>query len=148
MAVRSPLSEEKDLVTRRHILITVIWTTSIVFNAIPIIFSGLKMNNGFVYIRTINLYLFSILPLFAIVIMWGLLIWTAKSKQSHGKIALPNTSQSMEESNSRRMAAIIRRIVILLLICYIPILVWKQYVWIVVDESLNPVSREVKVNFI
>ena len=143
MAVRNPFSEEKRLALYRRISITLVWTTSIVFRTIPLVFSALKMKNSVVNFFTINLYLFRVFPVFAIIIMWGLLIWTAKRKQTHGESYLQTLKYSTEEANSRKMAEIIRRLVIILLVCYIPNLVWSQYVWFVIRERSNPLSREV-----
>ena len=144
MAVRNPLSDEKGLILYRRISITVVWITSIVFSMMPVILDWLKIENGALYVYQINLYLFRIFPVFAIVIMWSLLIWTAKRKQSHGEGTL-RTQHSMKEPDSRRMAEIIRRLVIILLVCYIPNLVWRQYFWTVLNERSSPMAREVKI---
>ena len=143
MAVRNPFSEEKRLALYRRISISLVWITSIVFRTIPLVFSALKMKTSVVYMCTINLYCFRVFPVFAIIIMWGLLIWTAKRKQTHGESYLQNLKYSTEESNSRKMAEIVRRLVIILLVCYIPNLVWSQYIWFVIRERSNPLSREV-----
>ena len=145
VVVRSPFSEENDLLFYRRILIAIIWMTSIIFNVIPLIFSGLKMLNSFFYTNITNFYCLQIFPVFAIIIMWTVLLWTAKVRKSHSEISL-QAQHSMEESNSKRIIEIIRWLVVFLLLSYIPNLIWRQYAWIVSHvRSTTLTSREVKI---
>ena len=133
--VRNPLSEEKMIVQYRRLSVFVIWTVAVVVSTMPAIFVALEVKDGVVYMYKITFYAFKVFPVIVISIMWGLLMWTAKAKRNQIKSSPSNISESIEVHNSRKMAVIIRRLVILTLVFWIPYLVWITYVWIVITQN-------------
>ena len=97
------------------------------------------MFETFRYIKLVSFHCFGTIPVISIIVMWGLLMKVAKDRRMKDNHVLSTEFLSIEESNHRRMVKIVHRLVIALLICYIPFLFWKQYFYsIVLKRTPNP----------
>ena len=152
--VRNPYLEGESLYKVRRLGIIIIWFVSIMFCILPLMALVLKMKDYSTIIRLIGLTGLSTLPVIGIIIMWGILIWTAKVKQAEDRNNRPSTPNAIihsisrsasYERNNQRAAVIMQSLVIVLLICYIPYLAWKHYIYvIVVSRTFAKFSRKVR----
>ena len=111
---------------RRYLVIS-IWILSIIVTFLPFLASVLEMKEFYCYSALLNLHCFSTVPVIGIIFMYGLLIWTVQRQQRLKKESFPGMDTLKTDENNRRMTLIISRVVILLLICYLPYLVEKHY---------------------
>ena len=129
MTARNPLGDQEYLNNLRRILILIIWIMSTFINCFPFIALILKKKDIYRYLELINLHCFRTLPVIAIVIMYFLLMWTVKKKQNKAiQVSVKGTNLG-SKSNNRKMTKIISRVVIALLICYLPSLVNYHYMY-------------------
>ena len=118
---------------------------SVVVCVMPPIFLIFGMRDIYDGLRLIRLHSLKTVPIIGIIIMWGLLIWTAKSKDSQDKFQGQNSSVINTMSSDRIMGVIVQRLVIILLICYLPYLCWRQYFYGMSTKELAKLSRKVKM---
>ena len=154
MKVLNPLSDGVHTSkTFRRITVIVIWTLSVMLEMIPLITSILTTRNNqddmkktSTIIRLVILHCFNTLPVVGIIIMWGSLVWKARSNRNSNKFQRHNIGSRNSGSIEQRMGAIVRRLVILLLICYLPYLAWKQYFYgVVIKRCTNKLTYKVNI---
>ena len=64
-------------------------------------------------------------------------------------ITMTERSQQLSDSMNRKMAIVVKRIVVCLLICYVPFLIWEQYYMIIAErEPFMIYKNEVKYLFL
>ena len=146
ISVLKPYQEETSLNKLRRISISSIWILSVAFCVLPIISLTLKMEVVSTYVRLLTLHGFNTIPVAGIIIMWCMLMWVANNKQVNDRQSFQR--QSGGNSNpglyDRRCAVIVRRLVIILLICYLPFLIWKQYFYgVVFQRPCNELTPKV-----
>ena len=127
ITVRNSLSQGDGIIKLRLYLVISIWILSIAVTFLPFLASVLKMKEFYCYSALVNLHCFNTAPVIGIIIMYGLLLWTIQKEQRQKKNNFPGMDTLKAEENNRRMTSIISRVVILLLICYLPYLVEKHY---------------------
>ena len=67
--------------------------------------------------------------------MYGILIWKIKKKRSEKKhLVKEKITGSEREASERRMVVVVQRLIVVLLICYVPYLVYKQYAYGVITN--------------
>ena len=114
----------------RRISITTIWIISFVLPTLPLIASFLEMRELYMFVRLFNLNCFGTLPVIGITTMYGILIWKIKKKRSEKKHLVKGKSEGSDrEASERRMVVVVQRLIVVLLICYVPYLVYKQYAY-------------------
>ena len=119
----------------RRISITTIWIISVVLPTLPLIASFLKMRELYMFVRLFNLNCFGTLPFIGITTMYGILIWKIKKKRSEKKhLVKEKITGSEREASERRMVVVVQRLIVVLLICYVPYLVYKQYAYGVITN--------------
>ena len=138
-SIKRPLKEIKNEEIYRIAFVVIVWTISISACIIPVLFLAFEMFETFRYIKLVSFHCFGTIPVISIIVMWGLLMKVAKDRRMKDNHVLSTEFLSIEESNHRRMVKIVHRLVIALLICYIPFLFWKQYFYsIVLKRTPNP----------
>jgi hypothetical protein len=71
--------------------------------------------------------------------MYALLIWTLRKKETHSNEdygIIGGAADSITESINKKMTLLVKRLVAILLICYVPFIVWREYYFKeVIDED-------------
>ena len=112
-----------------------IWIISFLLPTVPLIASFLQLREFYMACRLFNLNCFGTLPIIAITSMYCILIWKIKTKETEKKHIIGGKSLiSDRESSEKRMVAVVRRLIIVLLICYVPYLVYKEYAYGIITK--------------
>ena len=145
-AVLNPLAEKKNQRKFRYVCIAIIWILSIVYCSIALVFSALKMEASFRYMRILGLHCFGTFPVLSTVIMWGIILNVAKKKREKDLRNSNNSSYLIANKSNSCMSTMVRWLVIVHLFCYVPFLVWKQYLYgVILKRNLKPdFSEKVK----
>ena len=133
LAVTDPMKYKEAHIKSRHKSILVIWLTSIIVRLIALI-SQKYHTKAFFYYRYFLLHMFHTIPIIMIVIMYVTLIMTLK-KRSTALITMTEQSQQLSQSINRKMEIVVKRIVVSLLICYVPFLSWEQYYMVIAERQ-------------
>lgn len=143
LAITDPMKYKEAHIKSRHKSIIVIWLTSIIVRLIALL-SQKYHSKVFFYYRYFLLHIFHTIPIIMIVIMYGTLIMTLK-KRSATLLTMTEQSQQLSDSINRKMTIVVKRIVVSLLICYVPFLSWEQYYMIIAErEPFTIYKNEVK----
>ena len=136
ITIRKPFSKAKHRTNLWGFLILFIWIICIIFRTTPLIALALKMRDFYVVIRLFNLHCFGTFPVIAITCMYDMIVRTVKMKKCQDKSNLtsPETDSEIVNARSQRTALIVRRLVIVLLICYLPDVAWKTYFYGVIIQ--------------
>ena len=132
LAVTDPMKYKEAHVKSRHKSIIVIWLTSVIVRLTALL-SQKYHSTVFFYYRYVLLHIFHTIPIITIVIMYVRLIMTLK-KRSTTLITMTEQSQQLSDSINRKMAIVVKRIVVSLLICYVPFLSWEQYYMVIAER--------------
>ena len=133
LAVTDPMKYKEAHIKSRHKSIIVIWTTSVIVRLAALL-SQKYHTTVFLYYRYFLLHIFHTIPIIAIVIMYARLILTLK-RRSTNLITMTERSQQLSDSINRKMAIVVKRIVVSLLICYVPFLSWEQYYMVIAERE-------------
>ena len=133
-ALANPLSRKKSKRRHRCLYITIIWLLSVLYSSLPLILLVQEnwKDDWFFYIRLFGLNCFGTLPVISIIIMWGLMLNVARKKRANDFHISNSSSQLMAYSNNRSISAMVKWLVIVLIFCYVPYIVWKQYFYIMI----------------
>jgi hypothetical protein len=146
ITLRNPLGfQGQDIRRFRHVAISVIWIMSITVVLLDIIARCQEMDDFSMYLNLVNLHCFKTIPVVGIVLMYGSLLWTVKRQQKQTNTIALSTNTSNREARNRRMTAMVSRVVICLLICYLPYLASKHY-FAVTDLKTSLEKQSFKVN--
>ena len=133
LAVTDPMKYKEAHIKSRHKSIIVIWTTSVIVRLAALL-SQKYHTTVFLYYRYFLLHIFHTIPIIAIVIMYARLILTLK-RRSTNLITMTERSQQLSDSINRKMTIVVKRIVVSLLICYVPFLSWEQYYMVIAERE-------------
>ena len=133
-ALANPLSRKHFQRRHRCLYISIIWLLSALYCSLPLILLVQEnwKDDWFFYIRLFGLHCFGTLPVISIIIMWGIMINVAQTKQANEFRISNNSKQLMADSNNRSMSAMVKWLVIVLIICYVPYIIWKQYFYVMI----------------
>ena len=145
-AVLKPLADKKNQHKLRYIYILIIWIISFVYCSISLVFSALKMDASFRYMRILGLHCFGTFPVISIIFMWGITMNVVKEKRKKDLCISNPSTPMMADSSNRFMSTMVRWLVVVHLFCYVPYMGWKQYLYgTVLKRNSNPgFSEEVR----
>ena len=132
LAVIEPMTYKEMHIKFRHTSIVVIWIMSIVVQTLALITQKFT-SSAFFYYRYFMLYVFHTFPIFCVIIMYFVLIHNLK-KRNRGMDIMVDKSRHFADSMNKKMTTVVKRIVLALLICYIPFLTWEQYYLIIAER--------------
>ena len=142
LAIQKPLTYAELHGKLRYISIIIIWIISIVIQLIALIILIFEKGNVYLYYKDVTLHSFHTFPVICIIIMYTLLIWTLKKK----KREIKDIRRSMEQDTiNKKMTLLVQRVVLVLIICYVPFLGWRQYYYEVVIKRMDPRLFDVEV---
>ena len=95
--------------------------------------STFKDRESYYYYKYFALHCLCTFPVICIVIMYAVLIWTLKRKRGHTK----ETTSWIADSMNKKITLLVQRVVLFLLICYVPYIVWKQYLFGVAGKKVK-----------
>ena len=135
-AILKPTSYRKLHIKMRFISLLLIWTSSFFLHGVIVILAVLNKKT---YAYTGNMfvfYCFNALPVLIILILYLLLIWILKNKRP---TPINDTNQihmqsAATEEIEKRMTTIVKRIIIVVILCYGPFVIWRQYFYVIVDK--------------
>ena len=85
-------------------------------------------NDFYLSFRVINISLSLTIPISCTVVMYFAMVWIVKRKRKQNTNSISsNISTNFAESMDKRMTLMVQRVVICLLVCYIPFIVWRYY---------------------
>ena len=135
-AIMKPTSYKTIHVKLRYTSIIVIWLWSTLFHVAIRTSLVLKNETIFYYGNLFILLCCNTLPVVLILVMYVMLIWVLRGEKS--RLPDPNTvrlstSSTGTDDMEKKMTLAIQRIVLVLILCYCPWLVWRAYFYVVVD---------------
>ena len=152
LAISRPLTYKRIHEQLRHKSIVIIWIISIISQLLRVITQIFTTETFYPIYRDICLYFFNALPLLSIVVMHVTMVLISKRRKRTAAQTSPQTNAqcTMDEAQNRKMRLIVMRIVLFLLILYVPRLIWWQYYNIVSLEKRcwPPTPAEVIILFI
>ena len=149
-AILKPMSYKKVHAKLRYTSIFLIWLTSILFHAAIRTALILKNETIFYYGNLLIILCCNTLPVLLIFIMYIMLIWALrgdKSRTPDPNTVRPSTTLVAREDMEKKMTLAIQRIVLVLILCYCPWLVWRAYFYVVVDRRGFLLDEEVILIF-
>ena len=111
----------------RRYLIIAIWILSIAVNFVTFLASLFKMKEFYYNSSLVKLHCFCTFPVVGIIFMYGLLLWTIQKKRRLHIETCRGIETLNPEDNNRRRIFIVTRLVIFLLISYLPYLGEQHY---------------------
>ena len=133
-AVLKPMSYTDVHVKMRFISIPIIWTASIFFHIINRVFLFAGTITHFYIANLFILFSFSVLPVISILIMYLILVYTLrKNKMSATKESYQDTPSTPVDTIQKKMTLVVQRVVLVLIFCYGPFVIWKVYFYFVVN---------------
>ena len=135
LAILKPYDYEPMKTPIRHIFIATIWILSAAVHLLAAITQSFTEGNFYLTYRWIVLHVFHTLPIVSIVFMYATMVWVLKIKVRQQITQAQRTTQADISGNvknymktrSKKMTAMVERIVLFILICYLPYLAWWQY---------------------
>jgi hypothetical protein len=146
-AIRNPLSYNELHIKMQYISIKMIGAISLLVNISATVAFMASLKNAYPIVREMNLHIFSTLPAIAILIMYVMLMYILKIKQRKKSETLKDMTASNVDTKTTRMNSIVHRLVLFLLISYIPYLIWKEmFDGLVVRKGGKTDYPDIKVN--
>ena len=150
LAIMKPISYKQIHTKLRYNSIIVIWLTSMFFHSATKTALLFENKTLFDYGNWFILLSFNILPVVLIIIMYIVLMWILRDKTSKNNPG-PNNVELNSNLNSqllnnqptiatgaeqmeRKMTLAIQRIVLFVIFCYGPFLIWRVYYYAVVNK--------------
>ena len=145
-AIKHP---KKNRMTKHNtILISSIWITSILCSALPICAIIMNCKNAIPFIRLVELYCSSVVPVVGIVFTYLQLIWELKKQQIQLNEIHTQGVVLKVDDNVKRVRVVVSRIVTVFLICHLPFLAERQYYLIMLSQgSYHEISAKVSFVF-
>ena len=116
----------------RYMGILMVWIISIGCRLLAVLTQAFAMN-FYLYYRDIIIHLFHTVPIIVIVSAYASMLYILRQKREDSEKGR-SLSNTHAESMNRKMTLMVQRVVICLLICYIPYLVWWQYFNVITIE--------------
>ena len=133
LAVTEPIKCKQIHKSIRHKSIILIWMMAFGVRALALVIQRYK-SDAFYYFRFLLLHGFHTFPLILIIFMYQVFIRTLK-KRSRSMDMIDIKSRNTADSLNKKMAVVVRRIILALIICYTPFLVWEQY-YLIISERV------------
>ena len=128
VTITRPFSYKDTHIKLRHISIVVIWVVSVIICFLPVLASYFNQEEFYDISRIVLLHGFHSIPVICIIIMYGKLSWTIAS---HKGIS---GTKGRREITNQRPNLMIKRIVLCLVVCYLPYLSLWEYAYSVVGK--------------
>ena len=135
-AILKPMSYRAVHVKFRKTSIKIIWMTAISVWLLAVLTQSLMATRFYIIYRYIALHVFHTVPVICSALMYAVLVWTFRCKRNTKNDDSFPKKITYEDISSRRKINLVERIVIVLLVCYVPYLAWKQYFYMVITERV------------
>ena len=145
--VKHPLQPGENKRNVRISYVFSVWIISISSSITPMIFLATEKFEVFRYTKIFTLHCFGTFPVIAITIMWRSLLKIAKASSKNSHPNFDTILQSKKDISQRRIVKVVYRLVIALLICYIPFLFWKQYFYSIILTRVPHYGYTTTVSF-
>jgi hypothetical protein len=124
----------------RYISIHIIWLWSFLFPGAVRTALIFKNETAFYYGNLFILLCCNTLPVVLILVMYIKLIWVLRGEKSRlpdSDTARLSTTSTATEEMEKKITLAVQRIVVVLILCYTPWLVWRAYFYAVIDRREN-----------
>ena len=122
-AVRQPLNSKEGIIARRHYLLTEIWVLIITNNSLRFTFFALNLRDGVDIMDNFNFWVLVVTPVVLILSFYIFLLLSVWKQKSNAESTMSTQVKSAKEEENRRTTRIVMRLVITLLVCYIPYII-------------------------
>ena len=146
LSILKPLSYQEIHIKLRHTGIKIIWIMSITVRLIAVLTQRFKTGKFYIYYRYIVLHGFHTIPVMCIIVMYGKLILTLKSKRNGSNAGMVDNARIHAEAQNKKTTLLVQRVVLFLIVCYVPYIAWAQYWYIKFYESVDYNDSEVIIN--
>ena len=131
-AISKPTQYEEIYKKLCYPSIVFIWIISVGVRLIAVLAHCLKFWDFYFYYRYFNLHVFHTIPIICIVLMYAKLVWTLKKRSNEAiKEARRSVNANLKElaldKINQKMTLMVQRVVLFLVVCYVPYLIWMQY---------------------
>ena len=129
--------------------IIVIWMISVITPVIAVVAQLSRTWNFYFYYRYVNLHLFHTIPILCIVLMYAKLILMVRkrSKQALETMSEDEGDKKVEiDKVNQKMTLMVQRVVLFLVVCYVPYLAWMQYYYMHFPERRPYVVKSFEVS--
>ena len=107
----------------------------------------LQKEDTYKTLASIRIQCFGTLPVVGIVVMYIGLLWTVQKKKSRSMTddGINGCATNLAtDSQNAKMTLLVRKVVVMLLVCYLPFLVWRQYFYIEILGDDHPDSLSIR----
>ena len=133
LAILTPFKYQEIHIKLRHVSIVIIWLISICIHLIETVTSITFHMDFFSFpYKYFVVHVFHTIPIVGIVIMYVGLLWILKKKRNQAKQNMTDVGTTI----NMKMALLVQRVVIFLLVCYVPFLAWKQYFYAIPAQRI------------
>ena len=122
-AVRQPLNNKEGIIARRNYLLSAIWFLIITNNLLRFTFFSLDLRDEVDIMDKFNFWVLVVTPVVLILSFYIFLLLSVWKQKNNAESTMSTQVKSSKEDENRRTTRIVMRLVITLLICYIPYIV-------------------------
>ena len=117
--------------------VALIWIILIIPRIVFFLLLWLKMSEQFNSFAHVILHVFYTIPTIGIIFMYCVLVWSVRKSKKKNQDEMSQLTIQNQRSDDTKMNSIVARLVLLLLICYLPFLINRSYMYyeILTDES-------------
>ena len=122
-AVREPLDSKEGIIAKRNYILTAIWVLISTNNLLRFIFFTLNLRDGVDMMDKFNFWFLVVTPVVLIFSFYILLLFSVWKQKGNSGCAMSTHTKSAKEEENKRTTKIVMRLVVTLLVCYIPYIV-------------------------
>ena len=120
IAVIKPMGNKGGIIAKRNYVLAVIWILIITNNSLRFVFFTVDYKDCVHKMDQFNFWALVVTPVVLIVSFYVILIFSVRRKKSRNENTMSEQGMSIKEKENARTTKIVMRLVIVLLICYIP----------------------------
>ena len=121
-----PLKYQEIQIKLRHIGVIMIWILSIGRTLSALMTQTFDLC-FYLYYRDAIIYLFYTIPIVSVIVMYMTMIYILREKRKQERPRMSQLTNNQVDAVGKKMTLMVQRVVICLLICFIPYLVWCHY---------------------
>ena len=153
LAVTKPLGYEDIHKKLRHIILGTIWILSICVCILPVISERFHVEWLYTFSRGLVLHGLHTVPIIAIIILYVIFFYTIHKSVASTNQELRTSGIQMRTSRFRAMAKsrqmkMMKGVVVCLVVCYVPYLIWWEYNMTVCEKRAPYVVNTTEVTLL
>ena len=135
--IQNPLTSRNGSFRRLKHFVALIWIILIIPRIVFFLLLSLKMSDEFSSFAHAILHVFYTIPTIGIIFMYCVLVRCVRKSKKKNQDEMFQVGVQNQRSDDTKMNSIVARLVLILLICYLPFLINKSYMYyqMITDES-------------